>query len=105
MTENKIVSQFFLHPVLPNVYGEPSYITIYDTKQKLRDNASHVPSTLGGGKHGLLALTMPPAEYHGLTGHHWVNPAHPGGTPVIVQGTTQIMAKNIMTQYEQSFKN
>ena len=105
MSENNIKSTFFPHQTLPKVYGEPTFQTLYDTAQRLRDNASAVKTTLGGGNHGLLALLLPPPAYFALTGHHWVEPIHPGNPPIVDQGTTQVQARNMMTTYEQNLRN
>ena len=94
MSENTIKSTFFPHQALPKIYGEPTCQTLYNTAQRLRDNASAVKSTLGGGNHGLLALLLSPAAYHAITGHHWVEPGHPGNPPLVVAGTTQVQARN-----------
>ena len=105
MSENTIKSTFFPHQTLPKIHGEPTFQTLYDTAQRLRDNASAVKTTLGGGNHGLLALLLSPAAYHAITGHNWVEPVHPGNPPLVGPGTTQVQARNQMTTYEQNLKN
>ena len=105
MTENKIKQTYFTHQVIEKIFGEPNFRSLHDLTQKLRANASAVKTNLGGGNHGLLALVMPPAEYHNLTQHHWVEPIHPGHPPVIAVGTTQVAARNLITQYDEALKN
>ena len=105
MSENVIKSTYFPHQTLPKVYGEPSFKTLYDTAQRLRDNASAVKTTLGGGNHGLLAVLLTKAAYHAITGHHWVELVHPGNPPIVGAGTTQVQARNLITTYEQNLKN
>ena len=105
MTDNKIKQTSFPHQVIEKVYGEPTYKCLHDVTQKTRANAGAVKSTLGGGNHGLLAIMMTPAEYHNLTNYHWMEPAHPGTPPVIPPGTTQVAARNMITQYDEALKN
>ena len=105
MTENTIKTTYFPHQTLPKVYGQPTYKTLYETAQKLRDNASAVKSTLGGGNHGLLALLMTPPTYHALTGHPWIDPVHPGNPPIVNVGTTQVQARNQQTMYDANLRN
>ena len=90
MAENSIKSTFFPHQTLPKVYGEPTFQTLYDTSQRLRDNASAVKTTLGGGGHGLLAVLLSPATYHAITGNVWAEPAHPGNAPELTERTSQV---------------
>ena len=105
MTDNKIKQTYFTHQNIEKVFSEPNFWSIHDLTQKLRANDSTVKTNLAGGNHGLLALVMPPAEYHNLTHNHWVEPVHPGTPPIIAAGTTQVAARNAITQYEENLKN
>ena len=105
MAENSIKATFFPHQTLPKVYGEPTFQTLYDTSQRLRDNASAVKTTLGGGGHGLLAVLLSPATYHAITGHVWAEPAHPGNAPDLPERTSQVTARNLLNVYAQNLKN
>lgn len=52
------------------IHGEPNYATLHQLNKTLRANASSVPSTLGGGAHGLLGLLLPAADYFALTANN-----------------------------------
>ena len=49
---------YFKHPVLTTIRREPTYETLYYLKNKLKANASSVPTTLGGGNHGYLGMVL-----------------------------------------------
>ena len=55
---------YFEHPVLTTIRREPIYKTLHHLKNELKENASSVPTTLGGGNHGYLGMILTPAEYH-----------------------------------------
>eukprot|EP00957_Ditylum_brightwellii_P040851 3091651-Ditylum_brightwellii.AAC.1 len=46
---------------IPKVQGKPTYSTIKAVHKILMENVAFVPTTLGGGNHGHLALVMNPA--------------------------------------------
>ena len=54
---------YFDHPVLTVIRGEPTYETLHHLKNELKANESSVPTTLGGGNHGLLGMILTLAEY------------------------------------------
>ena len=87
---DSIVNTYFPHKIINKIYNKPTYATIYEVIQKIRTNASSVPSTLGGGAHGLLALTMSAPDYFALTGHNFIEPPHPGPPPQFPAGTTGV---------------
>ena len=97
-------STLFPHKTLPKVYGEPTFKSIFDTHILLKQNASQVPSTLGGGGHGLLPLIMPHTEYVALTGAVWIEPPHPGPPPQIVADTTAVESKNNSSLYHHNLE-
>ena len=56
----------FPHPVLSPIATttqEPTYESLRQAQTQSNANASSVHSNSGGGSHGHLVLTMPPAEY------------------------------------------
>ena len=67
----------FPHPDIPVIKGEPTYKSIKSLHDILKGNASSIPSTLGGGGHGLLGLVMNPVLYTAITTHNFVLPANP----------------------------
>ena len=88
---DSIINTYFPHKTINQVFGEPSYASIFDVIQLIRTNASSVPTTLGERAHGLQALTMPGPDYFALTGHNFVAPAHPGAPHTFVQGDTGVI--------------
>eukprot|EP00957_Ditylum_brightwellii_P087895 6693684-Ditylum_brightwellii.AAC.1 len=82
----EIITASFPHPVIPRLPGDPTYERIYEVKKILSKNAGCVQSTLGGGRHGLLGLTIRPADYTRETGHAFVPPINPPLNPVFPGG-------------------
>lgn len=94
----------FPEPSISSISGEPTYADIKRVHDSLKNNATSVPSTLGGGAHGHLGLIMEDATYHTLTGSHFVIPANPGNGPVIAVGATQAQIGAATRQYNQTYK-
>ena len=78
----------FPFPTLPKQMGVPTFETIKAAHMKLKTNAASIPSTLGGGNHGLLGLVLTNAVYNTLTGHNFVLPNNPGAVPTIPNNAT-----------------
>ena len=53
----------FEHQTIQPCTGEPDYDAIKSVHNKLKANAASIPSTLGGGNHGILGLIMSDATY------------------------------------------
>eukprot|EP00957_Ditylum_brightwellii_P154094 11727469-Ditylum_brightwellii.AAC.2 len=47
-----------LHPSLPKINRKSTYKLFYELHRKLMENDVSVLSTIGGGGHGLLGLTI-----------------------------------------------
>ena len=78
-------STLFPHPELTAIPNDakPDYASLKIIHQQLNANAMAVPSDLGGGNHGHLALVIPAAQYNAIPNTApWVEPAHPGPNPV-----------------------
>ena len=70
---------YFEHLVLTEIRGEPTYETLHHLKNELKENASLVPSTLGGGNHGYLGIILTPTEYrHIAPTNPFTRPPNPG---------------------------
>eukprot|EP00957_Ditylum_brightwellii_P117533 8964173-Ditylum_brightwellii.AAC.1 len=52
------ITKSFLHPVLPSVVGQLTYEAIYEIHKLIMENASAIPSTVGGGNQGHLGLVI-----------------------------------------------
>ena len=57
------IDENFPFKTLTPIIGEPTYESINHLTQELYSNASSIPSTLGGGRHGNLGLVMKPSLY------------------------------------------
>ena len=68
----------FPFPVLSKLVGEPAFDDMKEMRRKLDNNAGSVPTTLGRGAHGYLALTTPGNAYFALTGSIFNPPNNPG---------------------------
>jgi hypothetical protein len=71
----------FTYQTLPRIVGVPTYASIQLLVDDLKANAASIPSELGGGDLGHLALTVPPQVYATLSNTPWVAPINPGPTP------------------------
>ena len=57
----------FEFPTLPKIHGEPEYDQLKEIKDKLKTNATKIPSDLGGGAFGHLDFVLAPAEYANIS--------------------------------------
>ena len=76
------------YPEIPKINGEPTFDDLKNLKNKLDNNAGSVPTNLGGGAHGYLALTTPGNTFFALTGAIFQPPIDPGPLPQIPQNAT-----------------
>ena len=51
-------TDLFEHERLTPIVGKPDYISLQRLKKQIKANAQEVPSTLGGGNHGMLGLVL-----------------------------------------------
>ena len=71
-------TKLFEYATLPKIHGEPDYDQLKTLKDKLKANATKIPSDLGGGNFGHLGLVLSPAEYTNVSAVSYVRPLHPG---------------------------
>ena len=98
------IKDCFPHPHIPAQPGMPTYEIIAASHRKLKANAASVTSTLGGGNHGLLGLTILPATYQTVTGHVFVAPVNPGSLPNIAPAATQAQIGEAVRQHKERLK-
>ena len=73
----------FQYPTLDKIHGQPSLESILRLFRQLKINAQSVPTTLGGGQLGYLALVLRPEAYNSIpNARQFVRPIDPG--PFIV---------------------
>ena len=54
---------FFQHPELTKIHGDPTYSTLAKLDKECKGNAKSVASTLGGGQQGHLGLVSSVTAY------------------------------------------
>ena len=72
--------RYFEKKELDRIHGKPTLDSLVTMFRQLKRNAQSVPTTLGGGKHGYLALLLPTSEYDAIEG---TTPFHPPIDPGI----------------------
>ena len=85
-------TDFFQYENLTAIRGEPDFESILKLKNEIKANAQSVPSTLGGGNHGLLGLVITPVEYALVSNIPFVREPHPGPLTFLA-GTTVLQSK------------
>ena len=80
------IKKSFPEDPLTEIHGEPTYETIASLHRTLNSNASSVHTTVGGGNHGYLGLTVNGPSYITLTGSAFIPPTNPGPVPIIPPG-------------------
>ena len=101
MTDSDSIKANFPYPIIPREPGLPDFKKINEVHTKGKANCASVPSTLGGGAHGLLGLGLTPATYLQLTGHAFAWPHNPGLLPQNVIGTSAQMAEIVRRHKEE----
>jgi hypothetical protein len=71
----------FPHPELTIITGKPTYASVCKLQKELYANSKAIPSMLGGGQNGHLALIMTKAEYLLISAVTYNEPIHPGAQP------------------------
>ena len=71
-------NQFFQHPELTRIQGEPNTQGLITLQNEVKTNAMAVHTTLGGGQHGHMGLVLNPAEYAAIPNNQpYQRPNHP----------------------------
>jgi len=77
-TETASMIANFPYPTIPKINGEPSYKTLQEMKNCLRENAVSVHTSLGGGNNGHLGAVVSNAIYAIIApGTPYVAPVRP----------------------------
>jgi hypothetical protein len=90
----------FPHPDLTIINGKPTYATMRKCQKELYANAKAIPSTLGGGHNGHLALIMTDAEYLIISAEPYDDPVHPGTQPAHQGGATSVQTTEANRLYD-----
>lgn len=98
------IKESFPYPVIPKHVGLPTYDVIAAIHMKLKANAASISSTLGGGNHGLLGITVSRTTYLNITGHQFQAPTNPGALPTIPASQTGPQISEIVRQHKESLR-
>ena len=103
-TNIETIKEGFPHSIIPKHIGLPTHDIIAAVHTKLKANAASVASTLGGGTHGLLGLTVSPDTYLTITGSAFQPPTNPGALPTIPPNQTESQISEIVRQHTESLR-
>jgi hypothetical protein len=90
----------FPHSDLTSIMGKPTYATVCKLQKELYANARTIPSMLGGGNNGRLALVMTDAEYLVISDVNYDEPIHPGAQPMYQANATAAQITEANHQYD-----
>ena len=85
-------TDYFQFETLTAIRGEPDFESILKLNNEIKANAQSVPTTLGGGNHGLLGLVITPEEYALVSNVPFTREPHPGPL-TFPPGTTALQSK------------
>ena len=91
----------FSYLMITTIWGEPTYGTIRDLQQKLLANTVYASTSLGGGAHGYLALTVKPEVYFNLTRQVFTPPTGLGPMPNFLPGTDVTQTAMLKKQHNE----
>ena len=97
-------NDFFQYEHLTSITEEPTFESLTRLKNELKANALSVPSTLGGGNHGMLGMVLTPAEFALVSNTPFVRQQYPGPLN-FPTGTTAIQSKVLEDAYKKRLKN
>jgi hypothetical protein len=89
LTVEEIINRF-LSPALPKIDNEPTFEDIQITTRLMNANVISIPSTAGGGVHGLLGIIMSQVEYADVSTSPWVESFNPNAIPIIPPDTNAL---------------
>ena len=78
----ELLLESFPHHNLPKIEGQPAHNQIANLKKLLAANAASVPTELGGGNQGCLALILGDAVHNAISGTPFIVPIYPGATAI-----------------------
>ena len=88
-------------PDLTRIIGIPTFETLHQLANELKQNASSVYSNLGGGAHGHLGLLLSPQMYALISNVPYNRPAHPGRLIIPANATRHAAALQERTWKEE----
>jgi hypothetical protein len=95
----------FPHTTVTPITGRPNPLSLSILQGELYANAISIPTELGGGAYGHLALVMPDAEYIAMAGAlAYVAPAHPGAQADAPAGATAVQITQLNRQHDKAIE-
>ena len=91
----------FLFPMIPPIFGTPTYYTINKVNLKLNSNSTSIQSNPGCGTLHLIQLTVSPTIYNTLLSIAFIVPINPGSEPIIPANSTDAQ----ITELHNAFDN
>ena len=76
--KRQITLHYLSTPPYKKIHGESDYEQLKNLKDKLKTNATKMPSDLGGGGFGHLGLVLFLAEYANISTVPYIRQIHPG---------------------------
>lgn len=106
MSTDKSAKTFpFPHATITPILGRPDPLSLGILQGELYANAISVPTELGGGLYGHLAVIMPAAEYTGMEGAiDYVTPPHPGVQADAPVGATAVQITQLNRQHDKALE-
>jgi len=93
----------FPHATVTPIIGRPDPLSLGILQGELYANAISVPTELGGGSYGHLALVMPAAEYVTMDGAiAYIAPAHPGVQADVPINATAVQITQLNRQHDKA---
>ena len=96
MMSKESVADLFPNKNPDAITGKPTYDSLIRLFAECTKNLAAIPSTLGGGAHGLSGLLLTHAKYLRDTTIAWVDPIFPGQVPNMT-GATNAPARDAYT--------
>ena len=94
---------YFETKVVTKIHGEPTYEEIKRLHNVLKANAGRVPSVLGGGRNGYLALVISPTQYAMVSNVAFNRPLHPGQL-ILPPGISDMNARIQRENYNEALR-
>lgn len=95
----------FPHATLTPILGRPDPLSLGIIQGELYANAISVPTELGGGVYGHLALVMPVPEYIAMDGAIlYTTPVHPGVQDDAPAGATAVQITQLNRQHDKALE-
>lgn len=95
----------FPHTALPKIDGLPTYECLKEIRTLLKENATTIPCTLGGGNTGYLGMVVNAAVYLTVAPNDPLNiPAQPPTLPVIPPAATAAQTGELVRQHSEELR-